>query len=69
MQVHAGSWRHLPTLISAAHARRKCKCKPGRLLRRRGDAGWAGWCGGRGRAQVAVVLERARMAALETNAC
>jgi hypothetical protein len=31
--------------------------------------GWAGWCGGRGRAQVAVVLERARMAALETNAC
>jgi hypothetical protein len=64
MQVHAGSWRHLPTLISAAHARRKCR--PGRLLRRRDDAGWRG---GRGRAQVAVVLERARMAALQTNAC
>jgi len=28
-----------------------------------------GWRGGRGRAQVVVVLERARMAALETNAC
>ena len=39
MQVHAGSWRHLPTLISAAHARRKRK--PGRLLRQRGDAGWS----------------------------
>lgn len=40
MQVHARPWRHLPTLISAAHARRKYTL--GRLLRRRGDAGWRG---------------------------
>lgn len=53
--------RRMSTLISAAHA--LCQCTLGRLLRRRGDVGWRGGS----RALVAVLLERARMAALETD--